>query len=117
MYFLLASIHSYCYFNLFPFPGCEIKYKIEVTTSQDLEKRKITSIDLVKEKIEINIQEKLKQQVETRTAMMALPAAPVFETVQNQSKARKSVSSNIQWPEFKVTQPDPILGKESYCIV
>jgi len=43
---------------------------------------------------------------------MALPVAPVFDKVMNHSKARKSVSSNnIQWPEFKVTQPDPVLGE------
>ena len=25
-----------------------------------------------------------------------------------------STTTNIQWPEFKVSQPDPVLGKNSF---
>ena len=30
------------------------------------------------------------------------------------SSKTKEASSNIQWPEFKVSQPDPVLGKISH---
>ena len=43
---------------------------------------------------------------------MSQPVAVAAVSSNVQAKARKSTSSNIQWPEFKVTQPDPVLGKE-----
>ena len=48
---------------------------------------------------------------------MSQPVAVAAVSSNVQAKARKSTSSNIQWPEFKVTQPDPVLCKEILVLV
>ena len=49
--------------------------------------------------------------------MVVQSVAPGFTAASNKDKRdgsrsnTKSATSNIQWPEFKVSQPDPVLGK------
>lgn len=49
--------------------------------------------------------------------MVVQSIAPGFTAASNKDKRdgsrsnTKSATTNIQWPEFKVSQPDPVLGK------